>query len=700
MNRSRRCSLFFILVSTACLAATADTLYLRAGEQESGLLENLTPDAVLFKGAEGEKTIPKAEVTRIQLQQTRLFDEVEKADQIADPDLKACIEKQPAEKDFPADGSVTLLQRKTYDLSTPGVVKETNRVILKILRQRAEDEGSVNVFHFEDTDTPEVDFALTVTPDGRVLHLSDSALKSESIYAKLPAYRRLSRLRFACKEPRPGSILDVQYSIVRRRDAALEPFYVEEIFRDSSPILRKEVRVVLPAGADADWKRFINLDIRSEDPQAISLSEPDAAKTLVLSLAQPQPGLVPEPLMPPLKNFAPTVTLAAPATWQDVSKTYAAELAKVAPPSDALRAKAVELAKQGGPRAIYNFVVRGIRTAPVPHLQFRMTPHAPDDTAQRGLANELDKNFLYCKMLEAAGIECAFALVRDRAQGALAEGTPSLRAFNRSAVYLAQEKRYSNTVSDLLPYDSLAGDMQGPGGDLQGAPALMIAPEGAKLTRTQEPSLKDGVQTKNFKAALSEDGSLELSVVYAGDGNSAAGLRMLKDLDEQQLRNQMQQLAGGIHPAAVLKDYKTTDLADLDVAPEVTVNCTIPGYAFKAGEDLMLFNLPVVDYDAADVGRPTREHALSWPLVARTLTEGAITLPKGFKVYSMPKSVKYDVPTVHYQAKLGKKKNAIQFKDQSDIKAQEAPREAYPDYKKFKELRANLSRQRIILTRE
>ena len=685
--------LLLVFLLTVCLSAMPDTLYLRAGEQESGRLEKMTPDAVVFKGAGGEKTLPIADVTSIQLQQPRLFDEVEKADQITDPDLKTCIENAPSDKDYPADGSLTLLQRRIYDLSTPGVVKETSRVITKILRQRGEDVGSVNVWYFDDTDTPSVDFALTVTPDGRVLHLNDAALKNESIYSRLPEYRRLSRLRFACKEPRPGSILDVQYTVVRKRDLVLEPFYADELFLDESPLLRKEVKVILPPEAAGDWKRCINLEIRPAGTDVIGLTTTDNPKALVLGLSQPQPGVIREPLMPPFTEFAPRATLAVATTWKDVSKAYAAELAKIPPPSDALKAKAEELAKQGGPRAIYDFIVRNIRTVPVPQTSYRLIPHSPDETAKRGIANELDKNFLYCKMLEAASIECSFAIVRSRGQGPISDAAPSIRALDRSAVYLTKDERFSNVSSDLLPYESLAGD-------LQDVPALLVVPEAADLSRTRPPSIKDELQTKHFQGTLSQDGALELSVTYAGAGNSAVGLRSLKDLDEQEMRNQVQQIVSAIHPAGVLKDYNTTELANLDAAPELTFNCSIPGYAFKAGEDLMLFNLPLVDYEAGDVGRPTREHDLFWPQVSQSLCEGAVTLPKGFKVYSMPKGVKFNAPTVSYRARLTKKSAAIHFSDQSGIKLQQAPKAAYADYKHFKELRADLSRQRIILSRE
>jgi len=249
MTRSQHTfTLFSLAMMALASVAHSDTLYLQDGEQHLGRLKSMTADSVVFEGRDGVKTWPKSEVSRIQLQRTRKYDDVETVDQITDPDLKACLEKQPTEQEYPADGSVTLFARHTFDLTTPGVVKDTVRTITKILRQRGEDAGSNNAWYFEDTDLPEIDFALTITPDGRVLHLSDDAVKSESIYAQLPMYRRLSRLRFACKEPRPGSVLDVQYTVIRKRPGGLEPFYSEEFFRDEAPILRKEVVVVAPAG--------------------------------------------------------------------------------------------------------------------------------------------------------------------------------------------------------------------------------------------------------------------------------------------------------------------------------------------------------------------------------------------------------------------------------------------------------------------
>jgi hypothetical protein len=672
--------------------AAPDTMYMRAGEQEAGTLEKMTADSVTFKGHDGEKTVQKSELASIQLQQARQHDDIENAAQITDPDLKACLENQPDEKAYPADESLTLFSRESYDLSESGTAKETNRCITKILRQRGENAGSVNVWFFEDTDSVKVDFALTVTPDGRVLHLDDAAVKVESIYANMPTYRRLSRVRFACKEPRPGAVLDVQYTVIRKRDPVLEPFYNEEAFRSDTPILHKETHVVFPEAVNDMGTKYVNYQVVSPEPNLIDVSMSEGGKELVFRLTKPMPGYISEPLMPPIKEFAPTVTITAATTWIDMSKAYAEILEKVAPISDGLKSKAVELAKTGGPAAIHDFVARGIRSVPAPQLRFRFTPRAPDEIVKSGVANELDKNYLYFRMLEAAGIDSSFALLRDRNLGCLSEAAPSFRALNRAAVYLRGEKRFSSATSDIVSYKTLEGE-------LQDAPALPICKDGSDIVRTQSPALEDEVETRRFSASLAEDGSLDLALTYLGTGNSEMGLRALKDLDEQQMRNQMEQIAASVHPGAKLSKFKTTDLADLAVPPEITLSCSIPGFAFKAGEDLMLLDLPLIQYDAGDVGRPTREYALFWANESREICEGVIRLPKGFKAYSLPKNLKTSSKYVSYRAKLHAGKGEIVFKDQSDVKALTAPREAYGDYKEFKEIRAHLSKQRLILTK-
>ncbi len=690
MNNIRRHYIIpiLLLVTSIITPAWSDTLYLRAGEQEPGRLVGMTADTVQFEGRDGIKELNKADVLKVQLQRARMFDEIESVDQISDPELRACIEGQPASEDYPSAGFITLLQRHTLDLTVPDTVTDTVRTVTKVFQQRGEKVGTKQVWYFQDTDTPRIDFALTVTPDGRVLHLSDAALKSESINARFPFYERIARFRFACKEPRPGSILDVQHTVVRVRKGPLEAFHLEETFRKTQPMLRKEV-VLLVSESEENQ---VTMELTGPDVVKRSRSVASGVVRLTWTLTTPQRGIVDEPHMPPRTEFVPTLTLGKQFAWKALAQAYAQALDALPPLPQALVEKAIALDAKNGPQAIHDFLARSIRTVPVSQRAYRMVPDAAEISFQRGMANELNKNYLFYKMLEAASIPCSFALVRSRNEGPLADGVPSLRAFNRSAVRLAKGNRFATVVSDVLPFAALPGSMHA-------APALVVDAAGGALTLTQQPRSEEEREGVRFEATLEADGTLALDVTFDGSNNVGTWIRAFKDADEQRIANTFQQIAAYLHPAARLTDFETTELADLAVTPAITLRCTIPGYASKAGEALMLFDLPAVKYTAGDVGRPERTHDLFWGHVGREACQGVIHLPEGFQVYSAPEPVVYESPTVTYTASLVVSEGTLNFSDTYDLRVHDAPAEAYAEYKACKELRANLPRQRIILTK-
>jgi hypothetical protein len=398
--------------------------------------------------------------------------------------------------------------------------------------------------------------------------------------------------------------------------------------------------------------------------------------------------------MPPMRDIMPALTIGESGTWADVAKLYAEALEKLAPLPDAAKAKAVDLAKNGGAAAIYRFVARDINTAPVPHPHYAPVPNPPGGAFERGFANELDKNYLLYAMLKAADIPAAFALVRGRLQGAISDEVPSNRAFNRSAVYMPNEKLFVSTGSDQIEFGALSGE-------LYDAPALVIARDANALMRTQAAA--DGVEqdSTEFDASLDARGNLDMTLMYSASGDTANWMRSLKDLNKQELHNYLQQVISNMHPAAVLRGFDTSDLADLAAKAKLTVKCSIAGYASEAGDDLMLFNLPGVDYDAGDVGRTTRNYGLFFGHAVRALTKGIIHLPAGYSVYSVPEGVATDGPVVKYTANLTDDgKRALRFEDDFILKVSEAAKDAYGEYKACKEKRAGLSRQRIILMKQ
>jgi hypothetical protein len=678
MRNIIRTSSILLALACGCFAA-ADTLYLRGAEQAPGQTQEITREKVLFKTRDGVKEYPKEDVLKVQLQQPRKYDEVESKDAITDADLLECLKALPTPKDYPSDGAVVLFSRKTFDLTSKDRYKVIVRNIILVLQQRGEDAATNNVLFFDDTDSAAVDFALTITPDGRVLHLDDSALKVESVHARYPEYRRLSRLRFACKEPRPGSILDVQYTITRGANGPFDTLFSEDVYGGEYPVLRKDTRILPPAKAKLAPVSTVRV------PEALN------AEVAAWSLKAPMAGITPEPNMPPNIYFLPAVVLGAPATWPALAKTYR-ESCESLPglPEDAV-AKAKELFAQGGPAAIHDFVARTIRLVPVPQLHFRLTPGAPTDTLARGAANELDLNYLYFAMLKAADVPCEFALLRSRGAGPFTPDVPSMRAFDASAVLIKEgDGRFTTATSEILPFEAL------PSG-YYGANALVLEPVGRLCVIPHAAPDIEASRTE-FTATLADDGNLNMTIMFSGNGNAAAWMRGLKNLGQQDLGNRLQQFVASWRPAGTLTNFKHSDLADLRTPPSLTLDVTIPNFATRAG-DLMLMNIPSLNYDAAEVGRPTREHAMWWDYILHESCTGRINLPKGYGIYTLPTLESSDTPVASYKADMRQDGDALLFEDAFALKSTQAPAEQYGQYKTCIETRADATRQRIILKR-
>jgi hypothetical protein len=677
-------------IGLALLPATvrADTLYSVDGEQLNGTLQAIADGEVQFEAGEETVTLPATDVLRLQLQRARLHDDVQTVADITDPYLKRALELRQEAAAFPSASSITLLDRETYDLTKPGEVQITVRRITQILEQRGEDVASQNVYYFEDTDTPSIDFALTVTPEGRVLHLSDAALKNESVFSSFPAYQRLSRFRFACKEPRPGSILDVQQSVTRKLTPVLEPFYIESVFRDSEPLLEKEVVVRVPAEREGAFAATL----RNAESVAQERTVEDGVVTLTFRLAAPQAGVIAEPNMPAWKRFVPILYAGEATSWSDLLGAYREHLASVeALPADGQQ-KARDLFAEGGVDSVHSFVAREVATAPVPHAAFRPVPHAPGDVLREGLANELDKNFLLCSMLQAAGVDARFALVRGRNQGPLAEEVAALAAFNRSAVYLPKEKRFLSASSDRL-------DLRAFPGELQGAPALVFGPDDVAPCTTPVAKPKHEHDATYFEGTLDASGTLALDVTYTGSGNAVSGLRDLQTMDDQQLRRVAEQVAAGIHPNAKLESCETHYLEDLTQSPALHLRVTVPGFAATAGDNL-LFSLPTVNYTASSVGRPEREYDLQWDHRLLRTVEGVVHLPDGYAPYFRPAKVRHRSDVADYIGRVRVRDGVLRFSDQYTLKVLDAPASRYPSYKECVERQADLARQRVILRRD
>jgi len=412
------------------------------------------------------------------------------------------------------------------------------------------------------------------------------------------------------------------------------------------------------------------------------------------------PEMIEENFMPETEDLWPRVAFAPKAQWTDLSRKYAGILEEHLEVSPSLKQQVAEIVKgvknkTEAARALYTYMVKEIRTIPVPYDLYSLIPKDIAQTYRLKYGNNLDKSLLFLGLLREAGITAHLGLIVPQSRGALMEAVPSLGHFSDCLVRIAVEDTvlYAGVLDETIAFGALDADYQNVRG-------LIIDRAHPELVTTPLLKAEDEAQRRNVEVTISGDGTFAVRDQTRYTGQTAAGIRTLKVMRADELEKIFQEAVGRIHPNATLRSYHVSDLDDLSASVEITTEYRIADYALRAGESLMVFQLPDLEYSAYEVGKATRLHPLDWSRRTLETNQYTLALPKGFDVYHLPGDVRYDTSLISYQAHFEQKKGGIRFTDASTRKAIFAPAEDYLLYKKGIEAKAKLAKEWVVLGRK
>ena len=682
-----------VLAAESKVRAT-DVLYLRVGEEYVGRLEGVEGGKVVFiDERRGRMTLDTKDVQRVELGKARQGDQWRKVADIDDPVLLQALKSAPEAKAYPNSGFLTLYQETDVELARDGSARTTQRTIQKVFKERGKQVANKALYYLTDNSTAAIDFGRTVTPDGKVIPLADSAIQDGSVFTQFPEYQNLNRKQAALKEAKPGSIIDYQTTIVERKTDLLHPFLVHELFSGREPILRKVVRVTVPKE-----RSFVCQAIRFADVTAEIMDLPEGRQQYTWSVAD-TPQLVRENYMPETNDLWPRLAFASRATWEDLGKAYAAALRPLLAADKLLIDGARALVKgkasdEAKARAIYTYLVKEIRTIPVPYCVHTLVPSDVNTVYRRKYGNDLEKTLLAVAMLRAAGLAAAPGLARPQSSGALMRSVPSLGQFTQclARVRLDGKDYYLQVLDEKRPLDVLASDCR----DVW---ALLLDEKAPALVKTPLPPAEADGTRRSFEVTIQADGTFDVRETVRHDGLAAIGVRGLKVMKDAERERHFQQAVSQAHTNAELLSYRLSDLNDLSVPVEVALHYRLRDYAVRAGEKLMVFRLPNFKHSSHSVGKATRTHPLDWNARWRTTDHYTLRVPEGLKVSDVPQPVTFDTPLVSYRAQFRVDGSLVIFEDEFQRKSIAAPASEYASYKAFVEARAKLSKEWIVVER-
>jgi hypothetical protein len=650
----------------------SDIVYLKDGEELPGRLESLDTARVEVLTPQGRVELESSEIASIALGEVRPGSEWQTVSEITDPLLLSLIKAAPDEEAYPAAGYINLWVESEVRY-TPEGFEERVRVVRKILNERGKRVANQAIYYLKPHQSVKLNFARTITPDRKVIHIRDAAIEEVSLHPWPASYDRERQVKFALPEARIGSILDYEYLRTQSMISPLHPGSRIEVFGDREPTLHQTFKVLAPPEMELAY------DLEGCGEPAVR--KRDGLKEYHWELSD-LPRLEPELRLPPIPELLPRVIIGPAQSWPELDSIYSCVL------EDSLTEDLSGLIDSLGPdpKRLYNFVAREIRPVEVDLDEYSYIPKSTTTILRERVGNDLDRSYLLYGLLRAAGYDPHLVLVRSQARGPMLDGVPSLGQFDRALLRLGE---------DWLSVESRRsfGDLPG---EAQGVKGLLIGSKGKIATIPLAAPNAEALRSE-FELWLEPNGDLKSIWALEYSGEEGAAIRWFKNLKSKEKEIEFQGWIAQLHPKAQLEYYELSDLEDLDEPVRVRLKYSIPGYAIRGGKEFLAFPLPGINYSAREVGKPERCYPMSWQRCELIIHKFTLHLPQNYEVYYLPDLSGFDLPYLSYHGNLQVDGTLIRFEDRYERRAIRILPQDYRDYKNCREAMARLAQALIVL---
>lgn len=537
----------------------------------------------------------------------------------------------------PQAGAVVLLDETVVTLDAQGRATREGHRLIRILQDRALRQLSDQKIAFRgDTETCTLLAARTRLPSGEIREPEASGVMevSDPEAAAAPFYSSARLKVISYPAVQIGAVLELHYRVSPRPDAAAgpgpEPFSGDWLFGGPEPVLSASLTLDVPSGAGLKYQML------NGAPEPVVRTEGGATRCTWTLKDQPQ--VVPEAGMVPDDAILPRVVWTVVPDRAQLGRWLYGRFRAAAEPGPAVRAKAAELAAGlAAPEAkaerLALFVTKDIQNVALPlgRVGWRPTP-AATILANR-YADCRDKVVLFQSLLRSVGLEAEPVLIRQ-----VRAGISGLACLDEYDELLARvplpggARLYNLTRNQARLGQLVAADA--------GRPGLRVTAAGGADFTT--PSVDDRNQfiKARWAMALDDSGTLagRITLDYAG-------------LFDQQIRRHLfgrnrsdrevlfQGAVDRIKKGARLEAFEVSDLLDLTRPPRVVLDVSIPGFACRQG-DMMILNLPP-DYipmgeSPVQPQLPAMKHPFLVPASFALDSTLELKLPSGYRIAYQP----------------------------------------------------------------
>lgn len=231
--------------------------------------------------------------------------------------LEGLIKKAPSEEDFPDASSVILFCKETKEITRENTSIFTIHMIVKILNDRGREKwGEVELDYDSTYQRLELEFARTITPEGKIIYAGRKNIRDVARYLNFPLYSNVRARIISMPEVLAGSIIEYKARIYNSRLINDKDFSIIYYLKESDPISLATFKLILPEEREVN---FLTLN-RKYLPQGISLKPEvfqEEDKKIYLWKFKDIPQLLPEDNMVPPSFVNPAIVISSFSSWDE-----------------------------------------------------------------------------------------------------------------------------------------------------------------------------------------------------------------------------------------------------------------------------------------------------------------------------------------------------------------------------------------------
>jgi len=549
-----------------------------------------------------------------------------------DDEVALLIRNAPAAESYPNAGIIYILDEDIVQVFEDGRCKETIHVVFKILKDRGKDNGDIEIGYNSRTETALIIYARTITPEGKIIPLSENAVKVVTPFTNYPSYSDYKELTFSMPGVTVGSIIDYKIVEERQRPEIEGKFSDEFYFQTYDPTYLCRYKVITPRDTDLKYLVLNPLPDIQSSPNIIH----DGNKKIYLWEYKNIPQIIEEKSMPPTDEVAFRILVTTMNSWEEFSHWWRKKIAGKTEPDESIKRKVAELTKDLSTskekiEAIFDYVKREIRYV---FIDFGKSGYEPEN-AKKVFENKYgdckDKSTLLISMLKVAGIPAHYVLIPTSSVGNLIKDFPYPFQFNHCIVSTEKEGKYNffDPVAENYRFDYL------PSSD-QNRDILIFDNKKIIFARTPLAKPEENAYYNQSQIKIGLDGSIECEVKNFSFGGEEASLRsfFIKN-SPTKIKESLEERVDKISSGAKLLTYTHSDPMNFKERFEVTIKYNAQDYCKKAG-DILIFDVPEIQKSCPATGKKDLKYPIEVWNNSYKKDEVEFNVPEGYEVYHLP----------------------------------------------------------------